>query len=425
MRNKAVFPPEHLILEDFSDKFVIDSYAELPDTHENQLTIMSFFQRADELGYNIDVLEHEFNIAKQAAIAFEGSMIMSGLPDFVKLSDNWDFVPERPEPLIDGVLRRGHKMLISGASKAGKSFLLMELAIALAEGTKWLGFPCKKSRVLYINLEIDSASCINRFVDIYHALGYEHKPPHIDDIEIWNLRGKAVELKELTDPLIERVKNKDLDAIIFDPIYKIMMGDENSASDMGKFCNEFDKVANETGCSVIYAHHHAKGAMGGRKAQDRASGSGVFARDPDAILDIIELNIPDEFAQDFVPPSGRNINASPWRLEGSLREFANFKPINFWYDCPLHVLDLDGSLEKLYASGDPKSNLESSPNRRKSDNALEKVKDAFNELKGTGYFVNLAIMADKIGITDKTLRRWITEKCDGFYYFDNGRVYRK
>ena len=48
--------------------------------------------------------------------------------------------------------RRKAAMLISGSSKAGKSFLLMELCIAIAEGKPWLGFPCKKGRVLYTRL---------------------------------------------------------------------------------------------------------------------------------------------------------------------------------------------------------------------------------------------------------------------------------
>lgn len=54
-------------------------------------------------------------------------------------------------------------MMISGASKSGKSFLLMQLAIALSEGGKWLGFQCKKSKVLYVNLEIDRRAL---FIDL-------------------------------------------------------------------------------------------------------------------------------------------------------------------------------------------------------------------------------------------------------------------
>lgn len=55
-------------------------------------------------------------------------------------------------------------MLIAGPSKAGKSFALIELAMAIASGTTWLGhFPCERGKVLYVNLEIDEPSCFDRF----------------------------------------------------------------------------------------------------------------------------------------------------------------------------------------------------------------------------------------------------------------------
>lgn len=163
-------------------------------------------------------------------------------------------------------------MLISGPSKAGKSFLLMELAIAITEGRSWLGFPCRKGRVLYVNLEIDRASCIHRFANIYAALGIQK--PCASDLVLWNLRGKAVPLDKLVPQLVRRVRDQHFDAIIIDPIYKVITGDENSASDMAFFCNQFDKICAETGCATIYCHHHSKGDLGNRNAKDRASGSG-------------------------------------------------------------------------------------------------------------------------------------------------------
>ena len=56
------------------------------------------------------------------------------LPEPEGLESVWDNLPELSPCLIDGVLRKGHKMLISGPSKAGKSFLQIELCIAIAEG---------------------------------------------------------------------------------------------------------------------------------------------------------------------------------------------------------------------------------------------------------------------------------------------------
>lgn len=116
---------------------------------------------------------------------------------------------------------------------------------------------------------------------------------NVQNIDVWNLRGKTVPMDKLAPKLIRRSLKKNYQAVIIDPIYKVLTGDENSADQMAHFTNQFDKVATELGCSVIYCHHHSKGAQGGKKSMDRASGSGVFARDPDALIDLVELELND------------------------------------------------------------------------------------------------------------------------------------
>jgi RecA-family ATPase len=203
------------------------------------------------------------------------------LPETESLADDWDDLPPLADALITGVLRKGHKMLLAGPSKAGKSFALIELCIAIAEGTPWLGrFSCAQGKVLYINLELDRASCLHRFKDVYTALGLP--PQNLRNIDIWNLRGASVPMDKLAPKLIRRAGKKGYTAVILDPIYKVITGDENSADQMAKFCNQFDLVCRALDCAVIYCHHHSKGAQGGKRSMDRASGSGVFARDPDA-----------------------------------------------------------------------------------------------------------------------------------------------
>ena len=96
-------------------------------------------------------------------------------------------------------------------------------------------------------------------------------------------------MDKLAPRLIRRAAKKGYLAVVLDPIYKVITGDENSADQMAKFCNQFDLVCRELDCAVIYCHHHSKGAQGGKRSMDRASGSGVFARDPDAMLDMTEL----------------------------------------------------------------------------------------------------------------------------------------
>lgn len=328
-------------------------------------------------------------------------------------------LPVLAPELIEGIVRMGHKMLISGSSKAGKSFLLMQLAIALSEGRKWLGFQCKKTKVLYINFEIDRASSLHRVAKIYEEL--EIIPTDEVNLEVWNLRGKAMPLNKLVPKIVRKAKNNNFGAIIIDPIYKVITGDENNASDMGAFSNLFDVICDETGASAIYCHHHSKGAQGFKKAMDRASGSGVFARDPDAQLDMIELELEDEFKQQYLD----NPRATAWRLESSLREFANIKPVNFWFEYPIHKLDEAGILEKQYASGDPRVNLEKSGKRKQTPESRKNDFDTAFDINvkedGTCEVVNIAEYLD---LSERTIRDRIRE-FDDEYKYSKGIVERR
>ena len=209
-------------------------------------------------------------------------------------------------------------------------------------------------------------------------------------------------MDKLAPKLIRRAQKKGYIAVIIDPIYKVITGDENSADQMARFCNQFDLICSRLGCAVIYCHHHSKGAQGGKNAMDRASGSGVFARDPDALLDMIELPVSEALAkaeaeravrEACVAALGKSImgidpdaalsqddqcsavrtlaacerllnpyeyaallerieavrarlgKRTAWRIEGTLREFERFAPVNVWFDYPVHVADRAGVLQ--------------------------------------------------------------------------------
>lgn len=250
-------------------------------------------------------------------------------PDIVTFSELQELPALSPE-IIHGILRKGHKMLISGASKAGKSFLLIELAICITTGRKWLGFQCEKGRVLYVNLEVDGASFLHRVRDVQRIIAPGEQLP----LDVWNLRGEPAEINRLAPRLIRRAQNKHYDLIILDPLYKINEGEENSATDMAKFFNQLDRICKQLGVSIACCHHHSKGAQGGKFSIDRASGSGVFARDPDALLDMIRLNPID---------AGKDLEdgQTAWRISATLREFPSPDDIDVVFDHPVHHITED------------------------------------------------------------------------------------
>ena len=325
------------------------------------------------------------------------------LPQLERLDTLLAENPVLPEELIRGILRCGHKMLISGPSKAGKSFLLMELAIAITEGRKWLGFPCKKGRVLYVNLEIDRASCIHRFANIYDALHI--RKPCAENLVLWNLRGKAVPLDKLVPQLVRRVRDQHFDAIIIDPIYKVITGDENSASDMAFFCNQFDKICAETGCAAIYCHHHSKGDQGNRKAADRASGSGVFARDPDAQLDVIELQLDGDMKYE-----AEAFGRTAWRLESSLREFQNIVPVDFWFDYPVHTLERSADLSVVPAKGSADAKRAAAGKNLSREQRADTIRMAYIACSiDPETPVTVQMLAEYLGVSDRSVRDRVKE----------------
>lgn len=404
--------------------------------------------------------------------------INDNLPDDEVLSDVWDNLPELAPPLIEGVLRQGHKMLLAGPSKAAKSFALIELCISIAEGDPWLGFQCAQGKVLYVNLELDRASCLRRFRDVYMAAGI--RPQNLNNIHIWNLRGKSVPMDSLAPKLIRRAKNKGFIAIIIDPIYKVITGDENSADQMARFCNQFDKVCTELGCATIYCHHHSKGAQGGKRSMDRASGSGVFARDPDALLDLIELEISDDLRKqitgaeigklcgeylekhdllddvsqddlcsDKALEASRELlsetvyrklesdaertraaaaNRSAWRIEGTLREFPKFPPVNIWFDYPIHKPDSTGVLADIQPEAEQpawKKNFTKSgkrnktPEQRKQERS-DSIETAFEACCMEGNSVSIKDLSEYMGATEKTVRKHLKEH--GGFWIDEGNT---
>lgn len=347
------------------------------------------------------------------------------LPEPEELDVLWDNMPDLAPPLIEGILREGHKMLIAGPSKAGKSFALIQLCISIAEGKPWFGFDCTQGKVLYVNLELDRASCLHRFKDVYEAL--EQQPTNIGNISIWNLRGKSLPMDQLAPKLIRRAQKRNYKAIIIDPIYKVITGDENSADQMANFCNQFDKVCTELKCAVIYCHHHSKGSQTGKRSMDRASGSGVFARDPDALLDLLELEL-ENMNEDKLQDAPIDTNqCTAWRMEGTLREYPKFKPVDLWFEYPIHKVDTNGFLAMAQFDSPQSKGLDKMNKRKQAvkEKKKEQLVDAFNIAAAENGFngkADIKRVAEIMEVSEMTVRRYLRET--PIFNVDKGELFK-
>jgi AAA domain-containing protein len=204
-----------------------------------------------------------------------------------------------PADVIEGVLHRGGKMVLGGASKSYKTWMLTDIAASVTSGTVVLGrWPTKRGRVLYINLEIQRGFFAYRLKTVC-----DERQIKLDDgyLHVWNLRGHAADLSRLLPQILLGIGENQYDLIIIDPIYKVLgLRNENDAGDVATLLNEIESLAVQTEAAVAFGAHYSKGNQSGKDPMDRVGGSGVFARDPDSILNFTKHQEKNCFTVDAI-----------------------------------------------------------------------------------------------------------------------------
>ncbi len=275
-------------------------------------------------------------------------------------------LPE-PEPdLIDGLLGYGEKSIIYGASKAGKSWLSMHLAFALAGGTRFLGHQVNRrpGTVFYLNLEIKDDRLRERFDRIRRAGDWgEGAADHIRWLPKREALGISQTSEAAVSDLLKQVKPGDF--VIIDCLYMLLAGgDENAAMTMQPIVRDFDRLIEEGACSGVWiVHHQAKGASGGKSVVDRGAGSGVLSRYVDNIfsLDYLDADEDDEFVG-----QAEEKKLFPRRLSYVLRNVeSDRQQIDFLFGGPRIVPDTEERLSRFCVAGSPQANGHHSSNANK------------------------------------------------------------
>ncbi|HZR17964.1 MAG TPA: AAA family ATPase [Verrucomicrobiae bacterium] len=247
------------------------------------------------------------------------------------IEDVFDFInrdiPEPPQ-LIKGVLHKGCKMALGGGSKAYKSWMFIDLAVSVAYGLPWIGFETTQAKVCYLNFELPAFGFQQRVLRVMGAKdASKMNQPGPGWFQVWNLRGHSAGHKIIVPRLRDHLLSSGCGLIVLDPIYKLYGGaDENSAGDISELQNSLEALSNETGAAIISASHFSKGNQANKKSIDRISGSGVFARDPDAIVTFTDLKA-DEDEDSFDKES--------FACEATLRNFPPVKPFAVTWEFPL------------------------------------------------------------------------------------------
>jgi hypothetical protein len=164
---------------------------------------------------------------------------------------------------------------IGGAPKVMKSWLALDLAMAVATGSLFCGrFLCPAPRsVLVYQLESARAAYQRRVRTI--ATRYGGAPENLyvvsnepvlfeDPVGIGRMEVTLGELRP--------------DLLIIDPLAAMTTGDENSAQEMGRIVRQLRAWRDAYGCAIAVVHHTNKAAGGAEKMRSglKLRGSSVF-----------------------------------------------------------------------------------------------------------------------------------------------------
>jgi hypothetical protein len=181
------------------------------------------------------------------------------------------------EWLIDGIWQAQAVGFVAGPPKAFKSFMVLDLAFAVASGQNFLGrFPPGERRprtVMLIQNESSKAAfrervkaTADRFLGIPPALRLITNVPIVLEDESWIQRIEA-ELEKFRPELL-----------ILDPLASMTTGDENSAQEMGSVIRRVRGWRDRFGCAVAIVHHSGKTSEKGaaKRSGEKMRGSSAF-----------------------------------------------------------------------------------------------------------------------------------------------------
>lgn len=196
------------------------------------------------------------------------------------------------EPLIDGLLRREEIMNIVAAPKTGKSWLVMQLTLALVTGGTWCGHECTASRVLLVDNELHRETLSCRLHRVASAMGISDDDEVLDRLTILSQRGAEKDIRLLKKNLQEN-SNLKFDVIIIDALYKALPKDvdENSNGQITDIYNLLDSYARTMGGAIVLVHHTSKGNQANKSITDVGSGAGAQSRSPDTHLTLRQHNV--------------------------------------------------------------------------------------------------------------------------------------
>lgn len=194
----------------------------------------------------------------------ENSELPYSLSEFLKLQ-----IPP-VQHVVDCVLQREGRTMVSASMNAGKSFFLQNLALAISNGSeKFLSkFKITPARCLYLDFEGGQSSIQGRFKKMYENLESHNDKLFIQCEQNFNFLDENDQRK-----LEFWLSSLKIEVLLIDTIGSSWIGDEKDKQEVDKLTRYLDKIKNKYKTAIVLAHHWRKKTRDFKRGGEMASGS--------------------------------------------------------------------------------------------------------------------------------------------------------
>lgn len=202
--------------------------------------------------------------------------------------------PAIPHIIGRGILPVRGKMIIGGAPKANKSFVVLNMIKDLVLGlpiflAKYRNqtpvMPVSKPwKVLLLEQEIGEEGLLTRL----RGMGWT--PENTEGIQLYvktRDTGLRLDTPDGRQAIANEIAQTRPDVVFLDPMAKFHLSDENSAQEMGAIMRVFDHLIEEYSCAIAVVHHVGKeNPDHAKRGGDRLRGSSAIFADVDTLLEV-------------------------------------------------------------------------------------------------------------------------------------------
>lgn len=234
--------------------------ADLAAIATNHRDVLRFFEPVDPASSSttiFDLIASRDHDADQDATGRKGLSVMS----FADAAAS--ALEAGADPLIEGLLDIGAASVVYGNSNVGKTFVVLDMAHAIATGRPWAGMATTRAGVMYLALE-GGGGIRKRFA----ALKQDHDGAPPDNFLLGSGSIDLCASAESAAEIVETARTVPggCGLIVIDTMSRALNGgDENSAVDVGKFVANIDRIRTATGAHVLIVHHSGKDVSKGAR----------------------------------------------------------------------------------------------------------------------------------------------------------------